>query len=73
MNLRASVLFKKRETSQALKALFAGTGKRVIRFSVAISGRDEGGPEETRRRLGLALDLTPIAALPGHRSTSAKK
>lgn len=63
MNLTASALFKKREFSQALKALFSGNGPRVIKFSGSVSKEEAGDEERRRRRIELEVDLSPMGVV----------
>lgn len=63
MNLRTSALFKKREMFQVLKALFAGNGKRVIRFSGEIAREASGDEDRQRREVDVVLDLDPVGVV----------
>ncbi len=63
MNLRTFAIFKKREMSQVLKALFAGKGKTVIRFQGEVVRSALGDERRQRRRVDVGLALDPIGAV----------
>lgn len=63
MQLSAHALFRKREFSQALKALFSGNGPRVIKFSGSVSKEEAGDEERRRKRIELDVDLSPVGVV----------